>query len=276
MRIKCLELWRIPDLSKKTFVIDNEIVNDLLVEFVLKTDWLKVPAIMIENEERLKKIFETAEDWSFCALYSSTKRNVCNFYAGFGTRTCKWQNGKWIKVKNLKLTRGTLLYGELVKEVVCSNKSDEEFGHSFRYSFHIIDAIYLGNIYLINHKFHERMELINMYAESINQEFQEKQVHIRKKPIISVTNLHSSIIWKHNNNISSFTTILPTVGFNSVQESQDVNSMLFMKHREDHSLQSTFVLRVQLCLEEVQDTGLFNILINHVKESLDNRVNRKI
>lgn len=76
-----------------------------------------------------------------------------------GSKVYRLQINKWVKVKNLQLCKGTVLYGELVKEI-SSLKSDEIFApnekHKYRYTLHVIDALQLGEKSLANLRFKER------------------------------------------------------------------------------------------------------------------------
>lgn len=59
---------------------------------------------------------------------------------------------KWVRVKNLNLVCGTLLYGELVKE----NSHNKNFDVTEIKSLHVIDALRLGDISLADLSFDER------------------------------------------------------------------------------------------------------------------------
>lgn len=62
------------------------------------------------------------------------------------------QKHKWVKVKNMQLVEGTLLYGEMVKEHSLM-KDCECFENK---SLHVIDALRLGNTRLADFSFTER------------------------------------------------------------------------------------------------------------------------
>lgn len=64
------------------------------------------------------------------------------------------QGNKWVRVKNLHLVRGTILYGELVKEKHYMENGAGKMG--LKYSLHVIDALRLGDLYLTDLKFEER------------------------------------------------------------------------------------------------------------------------
>jgi ATP-dependent DNA ligase len=74
------------------------------------------------------------------------------------SKAYRLQCNKWVKVKNLQLCRGTLLYGELVKEKSFSNNNSDEEAEKeeYKFSLHVIDAIQLGDHNLSNLNFEER------------------------------------------------------------------------------------------------------------------------
>lgn len=74
------------------------------------------------------------------------------FTAVSGSRVYRLQNHKWIKVKNLSLVSGTILYGEIVKEVTV----DENFHAVEKKCLHVIDAMRLGDVSLADLSYEER------------------------------------------------------------------------------------------------------------------------
>ncbi|XP_045463097.1 cap-specific mRNA (nucleoside-2'-O-)-methyltransferase 1 isoform X2 [Harmonia axyridis] len=265
-RKKSLEYWHLPDRLRQDFDSDNKQRITWLEDFLDKTDWLKVPPLLIENKISLQNIYDYMEDWSFCALYSTHDKNKCNIYGGLGSKTCRWQDKGWVKVKNLKLSPGTVLYGEIVKETMKIEGMDE-YDDRYRQCLHIIDAMYLGDQCLTDLTFSERRDLIGIYAESLNQEFEEKRIRIRKKPIHPLNSLSlSSIIHKDCNEIG-YQHILPTIGFQSRREFHRTNSIMFLKNRrssEDVPQQLMFALRTQLFLDE-KGVPLFDDLVRKLK-----------
>lgn len=122
-------------------------------------------------------MFSDVEDWHYCPMYGSRKINNCNFYAGNvpviisrlidysvcitavgASKVYRLQRRKWVKVKNVQLVRGTLLYGELVKEcnVFKKDVNVNPDGRGFKYSLHVVDALRLGEKSLSDLKFKER------------------------------------------------------------------------------------------------------------------------
>lgn len=126
----------------------------------------------IESRKNLESTIGEVKDWHYAYLYSSDTVNRTNFYAGMNyfcdilyvlncspllsgigfSKVYRLQNRKWVKVKDLELTTGTLLYGEFVKET--SLLKDDEI--ITKYSLHVMDAAYLGSMDLQSFNFQER------------------------------------------------------------------------------------------------------------------------
>ncbi|XP_044746355.1 cap-specific mRNA (nucleoside-2'-O-)-methyltransferase 1 isoform X2 [Coccinella septempunctata] len=154
-RKKSLDFWQLPDRTRSDFEEENKKKILLMDDYLEKTDWLKLPPLPIEDKKFLQNLCSHEEEWLFCALYSTREKNKCNIYAGFGSKTCRWQDKGWVKIKNLKLSPGTILYGEIVKETLTFDIADEDSDH-YRHCLHIIDAMYLGDICLTELSFSNR------------------------------------------------------------------------------------------------------------------------
>lgn len=75
-------------------------------------------------------------------------------FSGLGGKSVRFLNGKWKKITHLNLVRGTLLFGEFVKEICTYHPGYE--GFETRYSLHVIDAIRLGDMDLRHYTYLER------------------------------------------------------------------------------------------------------------------------
>lgn len=72
-------------------------------------------------------------------------------FLGIGfNRVYRYQHNRWIRVKCVRLPKGSILFGELVKEYT----SVEE--QRFRRSLHVIDALRLGDTSLADLPYNER------------------------------------------------------------------------------------------------------------------------
>lgn len=232
LRTECLKQWRVPDRTKESFTTYS--IQDLLMEACSKPEFLYVQPRNIDSLEDLTKILEEPSDWHYAAMASEQHKTICNIYAAIGgSRVFRLQKSKWVRIKNVRLVKGTLIYGEMVQEK-CINKSNEEIE---KQSLHVIDAMRLGDISLADLPFTERAELIQTYCSAVNFETSGDTIRIRHKPLNLL-----SCFKVCTDNIS----ILPTLCFNSHLERFAVNSILFLKTTKYNLFNTTYVLRAQL------------------------------
>lgn len=118
-------------------------------------------------------------EWYFTHLSCNRRPNICNIYVGElrsknrnchrtiltrvflavgNSRVYRLQRSKWVRVKDVKLAQGTLLYGEMVKErIVQRVPGASDYKKEIqRQSLHVIDALRLGNTSLADLPFTER------------------------------------------------------------------------------------------------------------------------
>ncbi|KAK9891380.1 hypothetical protein WA026_014623 [Henosepilachna vigintioctopunctata] len=150
LRSQCLRYWNVPDINK--YHLKRKIEDDdMKLEYSRETfGWLKYPSMDARSKNSYKRICK-GQKYSCCMMYSA-KKQVCDLFAGFSSDTCKWQNGSWVIENKLNLTKGTLLYGEIVDEAIQS----EDNNSSSRMSLHIIDAVCLGDKDMSKLPFDER------------------------------------------------------------------------------------------------------------------------
>lgn len=252
LRVECLKHWRVPDRPKVP--LPRFTTDDLLMLAVHKPDFMFVPPKQVCDMKQLAKLLSDAKNWHCVLSGCSRKTNICNFYAGVGgSRVYRLQRYRWVKVKKLQLIRGTLLFGEMVKESVvqrsCTSPQFERLVQ--RQSLHVIDAMRLGDTSLADLPFNERLDLIETYCQAINHESQLDHVRVRIKMAHPLQELSSidSLVTPEKNEESNH-CMLPTLGFNSIKEYYVANSMLLFRTNWDQLFHSTFASRVQIFLNE--------------------------
>lgn len=78
---------------------------------------------------------------------------IGRFITGLGkNRVYRYQRSKWVRVKCVKLVRGTVLFGELVKEFA------SKASRKYKKSLHVIDALRLGDTSLADLPYQERSD----------------------------------------------------------------------------------------------------------------------
>ncbi|XP_044272815.1 cap-specific mRNA (nucleoside-2'-O-)-methyltransferase 1 isoform X2 [Tribolium madens] len=247
LRKQCLDYWKIPDKPKVP--LPRYTTEDLLDETVDNRELLLVQPREIYSIEQLHTVVDDLNDWHYALMHCKKATNICNFYAGVGlSRVYRLQCNKWVRVKNLQLVRGTLLYGELVKEKCSMENSVGKVG--YKYSLHVIDALRLGDLYLTDLKFDERIKLIKVYCKAINYEFRTNSIRIRAKTIDELQSLPLNGHLNKDKIFGTYFSPLPVLGYKVNNECYEVNSILLLKTSEHQSFHSTYVLRVQIFLEE--------------------------
>ncbi|CAH0547027.1 unnamed protein product [Brassicogethes aeneus] len=152
LKEKSLEYWKLPNKIKILKPLTTEVKVPLWKQELL------VQPREICNVKHLELTLNDVEDWFYCPMYCPKNISNCYFYAGVGyTKVYRFQKDKWVKVKNLQLNKGTLLYAEFVKEKNTYNGNSKTF---FKYSLHVIDAVSLGEKILTNLKFFERSVIL--------------------------------------------------------------------------------------------------------------------
>ncbi|XP_063919988.1 cap-specific mRNA (nucleoside-2'-O-)-methyltransferase 1 isoform X2 [Zophobas morio] len=226
LRKRCLEYWQIPDKPKVP--VSKYVVEDLLEETLHNRELLFVQSRKISCLADFKEIGEHLEEWHYVPMQCRENTNICNFYAGVGfSKVYRLQYNKWVRVKNLQLIRGTLLYGELVKEKYYAKDSSDQ--PQYKYSLHVIDALRLGDLNLADLDFEQRKNLIQLYCKAVNHEFRTNTIRIRYKCANELLSLTQNLCVSKDKTGESFITPLPVLGYKVKEECYEVNSILFFK-----------------------------------------------
>lgn len=261
-RSKCLNLWRIPD--KRKSIIQVCTIEDI-INTISHRAFMLTPPKEICDTSNITKVFADMDDWRFVPLASSKQSNFCNIFIGTSnSNVSKLVGNKWVKMKNIKLSKGTLLFGEIVKEKSLSIRDGIE---TEKFTLHVIDALKLGGLSLADLSFDERIKLICIFCEAINFEFNNSDVRIRPKVGKSLNTLTSNIL-EYNKETCEYITNLSILGPKSSSEYHSVNSLLFLKSNSHQTFYSTYVLRVIVYINEHEMSGnSFKLvdLIDYVK-----------
>ncbi|CAG9816211.1 unnamed protein product [Phaedon cochleariae] len=249
IRNRSLKYWQIPD-NPKIFTPQLNL-DDFLNSVTKEPEIFHCQPKQISNIENFNLTISDAEDWHYCCMYSSEKTSNDNIYAATGnSKSFRLQKKKWVRVKNIHLCKGTLLFGEFVKEK-CTTKIEGQEVEGLRYSLHVIDALRLGDTNLGKMSFIERLKLINVYCAAVNKESQTNSVRIRPKPIYNLTNITSDNPIRSDMNGKMYSN-LPLLGYKSLSEVYDVKSLLLLKLNSSQTFNSTYVLRVQIFLKDAE------------------------
>ncbi|RZC32066.1 cap-specific mRNA (nucleoside-2'-O-)-methyltransferase 1, partial [Asbolus verrucosus] len=229
LRKECLLYWQIPDKPK--IPLSKFTVEDLLSTTIDRRELLLVCPRELKNIYDLNDFVLDVKEWHYVPMQCKRNTNICNFYAGVGlSKVFRLQCNKWVKVKNLQLTRGTLLYGELVKEDFIAKNTcilNIEL-QQHKYSLHVIDALRLGDVSLVDLKFEERIHLIGIFCKAVNHEFRANAIRIRPKTINTLESLCTDFNLRKNELFGNYIAPLPVLGYKVNEESYETNH--FIQH----------------------------------------------
>ncbi|KRT81962.1 hypothetical protein AMK59_5051 [Oryctes borbonicus] len=254
-RLKCLNLWRIPD--RKRAAIQNVTASDIASS-------ISQPAFMLTQPKEISvttfdSVIDEMNDWRFVPLCSSKPSNFCHIFVGMSnSKVSKLVGNKWVKVKNMHLNRGTVLYGEIVKEKCISMRDGIE---TEKLSLHVIDALRLGDVSLADLSFEERAKSISIFCEAINFEV-DGDVRIRPKEARCLQDLYTKNIIEYKQETREYNA----VGAKNSNEYYSVNAILFLKVNSHQSFNSTYVLRSVVNINEHDTTHVSCKLIDVIKK----------
>ncbi|XP_022920203.2 cap-specific mRNA (nucleoside-2'-O-)-methyltransferase 1 [Onthophagus taurus] len=248
IRDKCLEFWRIPN---KPRIPDSKLnIEDFIQNTLSKPEFMLVSSRKILNFNQLIETINFENEWFFIPLASCYKNDYCHFYASVSnSKVFKLQKNKWVKTKNIRLNKGSLVYGELVKEESIL-ENDEK---SEQISLQIIDALRLENTSLADLPFQERLVCIKTFCQALNFEGCPNNIRIRAKSVIPLKSIDKNQLINFNHNTNRYETSLDVLGFNSKEEHFFVNSILLMNGNQGYSFDTTYVLRVQVFINESEN-----------------------
>ncbi|KAL1516535.1 hypothetical protein ABEB36_000442 [Hypothenemus hampei] len=250
LRKACLDYWKIPDFRRKSG--DSYNVENLFKDHSLSIGDIYGQPKYINKSKSVMKIIENLTSWHYAYMESSELVKKSNFYAGVRySRTYRFQSNKWAEMKHLHLAKGTLLYGELVKETFQIDNKVEK-----RYSLHVIDAFALGHLNLTGYRFEDRLANIKLYCEAINKESQTKySIRIRPKDIWQLNNaLSEEVLFK---NVHQACARLSLLGYKAKQEWHAVNSIFIMNSSDPFCLRDCLMIPIQLADHLRRDVLLF-------------------
>ncbi len=133
-----------------------------------KESTLTITPTMLSNK-LLSSVFRDRTDWSFVPIETveDSGKNVRTFFMSRGGRDVSYySNGSWKPLQNvvLEISRETLIYGEIVKEMVGEFRSQ-----TIVYALHIIDGMILGGINIRHLPLAERLKMCERFANSLNK-----------------------------------------------------------------------------------------------------------
>lgn len=84
------------------------------------------------------------------------------------------------------------------------------------------------------------MDLLRIYCQSVNKEFQHNALRVRQKPLFRLKDMKNNFT---ESNLRNYVSTLPTLGFSSLNQHYDVNSILFLKTNDGKNKILIFYIR---------------------------------
>lgn len=195
LRKKCLDYWGVPADARKAppKLSPEEAFLSILSNPEEGAKAIPADVIMKSREKELSlinlsEVFDSIYNWHCAVLGNSQKsENSLTFFLGTGRRNVFYlRNGRWLKLSNIKLelSAGTLLLGEIVKEI-----KGERQGQVWIYALHIVDAICLGGNDIRHLHITERAKQCHLFAKSMNKPNRTDLAPIYVKELFELENI---------------------------------------------------------------------------------------
>lgn len=195
IRMQCLQAWRLPDESRKKPIprSSDQMLTQLLEPKWLKEKFMNAAERPLESPEHLKHIHSVL-DWYFVGIDDIVKSSKSRtFFMSRGRCDVLIYNmttNVWEPLQNeqLEMSANTLIYGEIVKELIGENRSQIS-----TQALHIIDAIYLGGKDIRHLSLKERNKMCQKFAQALTKPSQcsDNKLPIRCKKLFKLTELEN-------------------------------------------------------------------------------------
>lgn len=197
IRKQCLNLWNLPDENRKKPVMKS---NEQYCAQLLEAKWLKekfmsAPERSLESLDLVRGFVHSVLDWYFVGVddiaKSSKNRTFFMSRGRFDVLMYNMLTNVWepIHERTLEMSGETLVYGEIVKELIGESRSQVA-----SQSLHIIDGIILGGKDVRHMPLAERNQMCQKFARSLKKPSQcsdNKSMPIRCKRLFKLTDIES-------------------------------------------------------------------------------------
>lgn len=196
-RKQCLKLWKLPDESRKKPVTKT---SEQYCAQLLEQKWFKEKFMMaaersLESIEHVRGNILSVLDWYFVGvddiIKSSKNRTFFMSRGRFDVMMLNTSTHIWepIQDRTLEMSPETLIYGEIVKELIGENRSQVSAP-----ALHIIDGIILGGKDIRHLCLAERNQMCQKFARSLTKPIQcngNNSMPIRCKRLFKITDMES-------------------------------------------------------------------------------------
>lgn len=197
IRKKCLELWRLPDENRRKPMLKGAepYCAQLMGEKWLKEKFMPAPERALDSLDTVKHFVHSVLDWYFVGvddIATGSKnrtffmsRGRCDVHM-FNPNSSSWEP---IVERTLEMSAETLVYGEIVKELIGEHRSQ-----IMTTSLHIIDGIILGGKDIRSLPLYERNQMCMKFARSLKKPSQctdNKLMPVRCKRLFKLTDIEN-------------------------------------------------------------------------------------
>lgn len=197
IRMQCLTLWNLPDENRRKRIMtgNDQYCAQLLEQKWLKEKFMSAPERSLETIDLVRAFVHSVLDWYFVGvddINKSSKNRTFFMSQGrsdvymFNMNSNQWEP---IQERTLEMSGETLLYGEIVKELIGESRSQIA-----SQALHIIDGIILGGKDVRHMPLAERNEMCQKFARSLSKPSQcsdSKSMPIRCKRLFKLTDIES-------------------------------------------------------------------------------------
>jgi len=200
IRKQCLQLWKLPDDTRRKPIIKSieQTCAQLLEPKWLKENFMTASERGLESTNHLKGHIHSVLDWYFVGvddIVKSSKGRTFFMSRGrfdvhsYNTTTNAWEPLRIQQIGKLELPANTLIYGEIVKELMVQSRS--QFTSN---AFHIIDGIILGGKDIRHLSLVERNQMCQKFVKALSKPQQCSDINsmpIRCKNLFKLTDFES-------------------------------------------------------------------------------------
>jgi cap1 methyltransferase len=195
IRKQCLQLWKLPDENRKKPIMktNEQYCAQLLEQKWLKEKFMSAPERQLESLDHVKAFVHSVLDWYFVGVddinKSSKNRTFFMSRGRFDVHMFNMNSNQWepISDRTLEMSGDTLIYGEIVKELIGEQRSQIA-----SQSLHIIDGIILGGKDIRAMPLLERNQMCEKFARSLRKPAlcsNNKSMPIRCKKLFKLTDI---------------------------------------------------------------------------------------
>ncbi|CAG9797812.1 unnamed protein product [Chironomus riparius] len=196
IRKQCLKLWNLPDDTRRKPIMKS---CDIICAELLESKWMKenfmtAPERELKSENHLKGYIHSVLDWYFVGVddivKSSKGRTFFMSRGRFDVHSYNMSANRWEPLKDqhigkVELPANTLIYGEIVKELIGESRSQITTS-----ALHIIDGIILGGKDIRQLSLVERNQMCQKFVKALYKPQQcrdNNTIPIRCKKLFKLT-----------------------------------------------------------------------------------------